>query len=172
MWTMKSPAVPAAALEAGQGAGRRAFELAPANLPGLPFGRTGIGDSNCRSPGLRGELAAAGVTLHAALHSRKKGPDPEWAKARGRERRLVEAVQGQLAGRYDVKRARARDVWHLARRATRKALSHTVAVMLCVRSRPPPPQLAPAGGLTCPHEPAPGAHPSFNDISGPLQALF
>ena len=128
----------------------RAFELGPANLSDraalpsldLPVGSTGIGDRNYWSPGLRGDLAEAGITFHAAFHSRKKGPDPDWARALSRERWLIETVQGQLAERYEVKRVRARDVWHLAHRVTRKVLSHTVAIMLCVRSRVPPLQFA------------------------------
>jgi Transposase DDE domain len=128
----------------------RAFELAPANLADraalpsldLPAGSTGIGDRNYWSPELTAELAARGVTLHAAFSSRKKDPDPDWSAALSRERWLVETVQGQLAERYDVKRVRARDLWHLCHRVTRKVLSHTVAIMLRTRSWLPPLQFA------------------------------
>jgi Transposase DDE domain len=128
----------------------RAFELGPANLSDraalpsldLPAGSTGVGGRNYWSPELRDELAAAGITLHAAFHSRKKGPDPGRATALSRERWLIETVQGQLAERYDVKRVRARGLWHLCHRVARKVLSHTVAVMLRVRSRVPPLQFS------------------------------
>jgi hypothetical protein len=159
----------------------RAFEPAPADvsdraaLPslGLPAGSAGVGDRSYSSPGLRDGLAAAGVTSHAALSSRRKGPDPGWAKALSRERRLVEAVRGQLAGRYDVERVRARDAWHLAHRAARKVLSHTAATMLCVRPRPPPLPFARllAARRAATSMPRP-AHLSFNAISGPLYVLF
>jgi hypothetical protein len=124
----------------------RAFELAPADvsdraaLPALdlPLGSQGIGDRNYWSPPLSDELAAAGIRLHAPCSSRSKGPDPARSAAMSQERWLIEAVRGQLAGRYELKRVRARDLWHLCHRVARKVLSHTVAVMLCVRSRVPP----------------------------------
>jgi hypothetical protein len=128
----------------------RAFALAPANvsdraaLPALdlPVGSQGIGDRNYWAPELRDELAAAGIRLHAPYSSKAKDPDPARSTALSQERWLIETVQGQLAERYEVKRVRARDLWHLCHRVTRKVLSHTVAVMLCVRSWLPPLQFA------------------------------
>jgi hypothetical protein len=116
------------------------YQLAPANasdlavLPelGLPAGTTGIGDRNYWSPAVTAELAAAGVRLLAPYQSRKHDPDP------GRSRRLsgprwrVETVHSQLAGRYQLKRVWARELWHLCHRVIRKVLSHTVAVWLNV----------------------------------------
>jgi|SRR5215211_1379291 len=128
----------------------RAFELAPANvsdraaLPALdlPLGSQGIGDRNYWSPDLRDELASAGIRLYAPFSSRAKDRDKARSTALSRERWLIETVQGQLAERYEVKRVRARDLWHLCHRLIRKVLSHTVAVMLCVRSRVPPLQFS------------------------------
>jgi Transposase DDE domain len=128
----------------------RAFELAPANvsdrtaLPALdlPLGSQGIGDRNYWSPQLRDELLSAGIRLYAPFSSKAKDKDRARSTALSRERWLIETVQGQLAERYEVKRVRARDLWHLCHRVTRKVLSHTVAVMLCVRSRLPPLQFS------------------------------
>ncbi len=45
-------------------------------------------------------------------------------------RRLVETVIGQLVQRFNIEKVRARDVWHLTSRISRKVLSHTVAVFI------------------------------------------
>jgi hypothetical protein len=128
----------------------RAFEVAPANLSdlaalpelGLPVGSKGIGDRNYWSPELKADLAADGIQFESAFKNRKNDPDPERSTALSKERWLIETVQGQLAERYDIKKVRARDAWHLCHRVTRKVLSHTVALMLCVRSWLPPLQFS------------------------------
>ena len=128
----------------------RAFEVAPANLSdqaalpalGLPVGSQGIGDRNYWCPELRAELAAGGVRFESAFRNKKNDPDPGRSTALSKGRWLIETVQGQLAGRYEIKVVRARDVWHLVHRVTRKVLSHTVAIMLCVRSWLPPLQFS------------------------------
>jgi hypothetical protein len=45
-------------------------------------------------------------------------------------RRLVETVIGQLTDRFNIERVRARDLWHLTSRITRKVLAHTVAMVI------------------------------------------
>ncbi len=45
-------------------------------------------------------------------------------------RRLVETVIGQLADRFNIEKVRARDLWHLTSRITRKILAHTVAMVI------------------------------------------
>ena len=45
-------------------------------------------------------------------------------------RRLVETVIGQLTEQFNIQKIRARNLWHLTNRITRKVLSHTVAVMI------------------------------------------
>ncbi len=128
----------------------RAFEVAPANLSDqaalpaldLPVGSKGIGDRNYWCPEQRACLAAAGISFESAFRNKKNDPDPARSTELSKERWLIETVQGQLAGRYDIKEVRARDVWHLVHRITRKVLSHTVAIMLCVRSWLPPLQFS------------------------------
>jgi len=45
-------------------------------------------------------------------------------------RRLVETVIGQLTEQFNIQKVRARSLWHLTNRITRKVLSHTMAVMI------------------------------------------
>jgi len=62
----------------------------------------------------------------------------ERAAALARARHRIETVNGQLAGRYAVKRAWPRDLWHLCHRAIRKGLSRTALVWPCFRAGLPP----------------------------------
>lgn len=45
-------------------------------------------------------------------------------------RRLVETVIGQLAEQFNIEKIRARDLWHLTGRVTRKVLAHTVGIII------------------------------------------
>lgn len=45
-------------------------------------------------------------------------------------RRLVETVIGQLTEQFNIEKIRARDLWHLTSRITRKVLAHTVGVVI------------------------------------------
>lgn len=122
-----------------------AAALAPANeadlalAPQLLAGLRGwtLGDGAYWSPSLRAGLAAQGLDLVAPPRGKaaKVAPRPPWLVA---ARRRIETVLGQLAGRYNAKRVRARDRWHLAARWLRTFLSHTVAVLLCQRHALPP----------------------------------
>lgn len=126
-----------------------AYALAPAHaaesavLPELHLrsGTVGIGDRNYWSPSVQGTLAAAGITLQAPYRSKRRDPDPARSRRLSRQRWLIETVQGQLAERYNIKRAWARDLWHLCHRIIRKILSHTVAVWVNVTQGHQPLQL-------------------------------
>ena len=127
-----------------------AVSLAPANesdlavLPELVEGTWGfaVGDRNYWSPTLTADFAAHGLTLLAPYRSAKRDPDPARSRALSRIRYRAETTFGQLVERYDAKRVRARDLWHLCGRLLRKVLSHTVAVILNVRCGNAPLQLA------------------------------
>jgi len=41
-------------------------------------------------------------------------------------RRKIETVIGQLTDRFHIQKVRAKNLWHLTHRITRKILSHTV----------------------------------------------
>ena len=45
-------------------------------------------------------------------------------------RRKIETVIGQLTDRFHIQKVRAKDLWHLTHRITRKILSHTICVVL------------------------------------------
>jgi len=90
-----------------------------------------IGDKGYISDPLRQDLLAHGIDLQTALRDNMQDErDPGYVKMLKSARRLVETVIGQLAGRYNIERVRARDMWHFLSRIFRKTLSHTVAVSL------------------------------------------
>jgi hypothetical protein len=83
---------------------------------------------------LREKLAAAGVRFLTPSQHASTDPDPARSARLSGVRYRVETVQGQLAGRYNMKRTWARDRWHFCHRIGRKILSHTVMVVLAVRN--------------------------------------
>ncbi len=71
------------------------------------------------------------IELLAPYSSKKGDPAPKESAPLSRLLRYrTDAVFSQLVGRYSVKRAWARDLWHLASRLLRKVLSHTVGFLL------------------------------------------
>jgi hypothetical protein len=129
-------------LRASRGGVIRAFDLAPARasdramldeLAGPP-GTTGIGDRGDWDPARAAALAAAGVRFRAPFQHASKDPDPARSARLSAIRYRLEAVNGQLAERYRVKRTWARDLWHLTGRVVRKVLSHTVMVWVAVEN--------------------------------------
>jgi len=127
-----------------------AIAVAPANahdrdlVPEVVDGATGqvIGDRNYWDPRLTAELLPAGIALRAPFKKRATDPDPAGSRVLGQVRWRIETVAGQLAERYALKRLWARDAWHLTSRVLRKALSHTVCVLLCLERGYEPLQLA------------------------------
>ena len=126
------------------------IELTPADVADAaaatalvpPAGGVGIGDRNYWSPNRQADLARQGFELLAPYRLKSKDPDPRRSKLLTRLRRTIETVIGQLAERFHAKRTWARDLWHLCHRLTRKALSHTAAMVLNCRAGNPPLQLA------------------------------
>ncbi len=94
-----------------------------------------------RDPGRLGDLARAGIDLLAPFKKATSDPNPGRSSALNRVRRRIETVIGQLAARFNAERTRARDLWHLCSRLTRKALSHTAAVLINWMAGNPPLQL-------------------------------
>lgn len=116
--------------------------LAPANVAETealwdldpPRGSVGVGDRGYWSPCLMGELAEQGVVLLASYKRKSNDPNPDRVpRLLRKQHRLIETVNGQLAGRYRGKRTWAKDLWHLCHRVIRKVLSHTIAVWVNVR---------------------------------------
>jgi hypothetical protein len=123
-----------------------AYELAPARAADRavpeelnpPPGSTGIGDRGHWDPALRQRLAGRGVRLLAPYQHKSKDPDPARSRRLGAVRFRIEAVNGQLAERYGVKRVWARDKWHLGHRLVRKILSHTALTWVAFHNGLPP----------------------------------
>jgi hypothetical protein len=127
-----------------------ALSVAPANVhdrdlvPELVEGAVGqvLGDRNYWDPRLTASLAPAGITLLAPFKKRATDPDPDRSRLLGRVRWRIETVAAQFVERYHLKRLWARDAWHLTSRVLRKALSHTIAVCLCLERGHSPLQFA------------------------------
>lgn len=127
-----------------------AVQVAPADasdlelLPELVEGAAGqvLGDRNYWSPLLREQLAPSGIALLAPFRKRSRDPDPAASTRLARVRWRIETVAAQFVERYRLKRIWARDAWHLTSRMLRKALSHTIAVLLCLERGHPPLQFA------------------------------
>ena len=122
-------------------------QLAPASAPDVllagglapPGGGVGVGDRNYWSPEHQRRLREGrGFELLAAFKHKTHDPRPGLAKLLGRARQPAEVVIGQLAGRSNAERTRARDLWHLCARPGRKILSHTAAVPPNCRAGNPP----------------------------------
>ncbi len=121
-------------------------ELAPADVsdPAAaaalvpPDGGVGIGDRNYWAPDRQAELARDGFPLLAPYKNKSRDPAPDRSRLLTRLRRTIETVIGQLAERFNAKRTRARDLWHLSERLTRKVLSHTAALFLNLQQGNPP----------------------------------
>ena len=112
------------------------------NISGLVLADKGlIGDD------LQQELKAHGnIDLQTPV--RKNMPDTRGKDAQPwliSTRRLVETVIGQLTEQFNIQKVRARSLWHLTNRITRKVLSHTVAVMINKSLGNPPLQLEKLG---------------------------
>lgn len=129
-----------------------ALDLAPANVSDLAMtpelvaaapAASGwvLADRSYWNPGLREALRAAAVLLLAPRRTRaqerREGAQP-WPRWLVGVRRRIETVLGQLVERFHAKRVWARDRWHLTARWLRKALSHTLAVLLCQEAGLPP----------------------------------
>jgi hypothetical protein len=124
--------------------------LAPANaadvavLPEVVEGTHGyaVGDRNCWSPDLTAEVGKRGLALVAPSRSATRDPHPRRSRFLSRIRYCIETTFSQRGARYDVKRAWARDLWHLCRRVLRKVLSHTIATFFTAALGHPPLQHA------------------------------
>lgn len=92
-----------------------------------------IGDKGYVSAPLKRDLAHSGIDLQALLRSNMHDDrPPEVVTMLKSVRRLIETVIGQFVERFHIEKVRARDLWHLSARLTRKLLSHTVACLVNV----------------------------------------
>lgn len=115
-----------------------ACELAAANiderdiLPEIVHNRTGmiLADKGLIRPQLKELLASQNLDLQTPLRKNMKDPRPkETVSIMMNMRRKVETVIGQLVERFNIQSIRAKDLWHLCTKVTRKILAHSVAFM-------------------------------------------
>ena len=116
-----------------------AFTVTPANaderealwemLPGIQT--LLIGDKGYICQELKNSLSQIGIDLQTPLRSNMVDDrNPRVVRLMTSIRRRVETVIGQLTERFNIEKVRARDLWHLTVRTTRKFLSHTVAIFI------------------------------------------
>jgi len=116
-----------------------AFTVTPANaderealremVPGIKG--LVIGDKGYICKELKNSLCQIGIDLQTPLKSNMADDrNPRVVRLMASIRRRVETVIGQLTERFNIEKVRARDLWHLTARTTRKLLSHTVAVFI------------------------------------------
>jgi len=102
-----------------------------------------IGDKGFIRPILKQDLAKIGIDLQTPLRKNMKDSRPKsFVKQLMSKRRLVETVIGQLTERFEIEKTKARDLWHLTNRMTRKILAHTIGVFLNKMLGNPPLQFA------------------------------
>ena len=74
------------------------------------------------------DLQRMGVSIETPLRDNmRESRPPEYLRLMNKTRRIIETVIGQLTDRLHIEKVRAKDLWHLTNRITRKLLSHTVA---------------------------------------------
>jgi hypothetical protein len=90
-----------------------------------------IGNKGFIRPILKEELNRHSLYLETSVKENMKDGRPEgFLKWMLGARRLIETVIGQLAGRFNIEKIRARDLWHQASRFWRKLLAHTVCIKI------------------------------------------
>ena len=95
-----------------------------------------LGDRNYWKPELFEDLKTRGLWLLAPYKSAKREKQ-SWPRRLTHIRYRIETVFGQLVERFNAKRIRARDLWHLTSRWMRKLLSHVIAVFFCAQNNIP-----------------------------------
>lgn len=115
-----------------------AYELAAANvderdiLPEITGNRKGmiLADKGLIRPELKEYLATQHLDLQTPLRKNMKDPRPkETVSLMMNIRRKIETVIGQLVERFNIQSIRAKNLWHLSTKVTRKILAHSVAFM-------------------------------------------
>lgn len=115
-----------------------AYELAAANvderdiLPEIARHRTGmiLADKGLIRPELKEYLARQNLDLQTPLRKNMQDSRPkETVSLMMKIRRKIETVIGQLTQRFNIQSIKAKDLWHLCVKVTRKILAHSVSFM-------------------------------------------
>lgn len=117
----------------------KGFELTAANIderdivPEITAKLTGdlIADKGLIRPQLKDELRAQGLHLHTPLRKNMRDNRPKALVSQIMNiRRKVETVIGQLVERFNIQRIKAKDLWHLNVKITRKLLAHAMCFLI------------------------------------------
>jgi hypothetical protein len=115
-----------------------AYELAAANiderdiLPEITTYRKGmlLADKGLIRPELKDHLAKQHLDLQTPLRKNMQDARPkETVSLMMNMRRKIETVIGQLVERFNIQSIKAKDLWHLCTKVTRKILAHSVSFM-------------------------------------------
>lgn len=98
-----------------------------------------FGDKGYLSKDLQSELAKADIDLQTPLRDnmaddRNKGFLSHLKKSR----KTIETVISQLSQRFNIQQTKARDLWHLSNRLTRKLLAHSFCIEINKQLGNPP----------------------------------
>lgn len=102
-------------------------------MPEIVDGISGlvIADKGLISPSLKDDLAKYGIDLQTPLRKNMTDKRPKWLiNWAMNTRRIIETVNGQLAGRFNIQSIRAKDLWHFSSKVLRKILAHSFAFMI------------------------------------------
>ena len=88
-------------------------------------------DKGYLRPELTRHLESQGIDLQTPFRKNMKDSRPKDAmRTLMKARRKIETVISQLTDRFHIQKVRAKNLWHLTHRITRKILSHTVCIVL------------------------------------------
>jgi len=116
----------------------RAFILTPANaderealLHDLPASIRGhmIGDKGYIGKTFKAAMQQRGITLHTPLRDNMKDPRPrDFVVTLMNTRRYIETVFAKLIGQFSLTSIKARNLWHLSNKISRKLLAYSFAL--------------------------------------------
>lgn len=127
------------------------YVLTPANVDdrqavfeltqSLQGGQTSLvfGDKGYLSKGLQNELDKLGIDLQTPLRDNMKDNRTKgFVSYLKRTRKTIKTVISGLSQRFNAQTTKARDLWHLSNRVTRKFLAHSVCVQINKQLGNPP----------------------------------
>ncbi len=103
-----------------------------------------LGDKGYLGAAFQGELLQfRQIELEAPVRHNMRDPlTKPWRNCLNRLRRRVETTIGQLVERFNIQKMRARTLWSLTNRLTRKLLAHGLAVLANIKNELEPLQLS------------------------------
>ncbi|WP_343597515.1 IS982 family transposase [Acinetobacter sp.] len=89
------------------------------------------GDKGYLRPQLKQYYEYGGIDLQTPFRKNMRDSRPKEAmRILMKARRKIETVISQLTDRFHIQKVRAKDLWHLTHRITRKILSHTMCIVI------------------------------------------